>query len=60
MTITFERPIGAHRDIKELQYLSALHQTGNNLRPDATITGEHISRMSCVVYTVCLAISGVK
>jgi len=44
MTITFERPIGAHRDIKELQYLSALHQTGNNLRPDATITDKDVVR----------------
>jgi hypothetical protein len=40
MTIQFERPIGAHRDVKELQYLSALHQTGQTLRPDATVTGE--------------------
>jgi len=44
MTITFERPIGAHRDINELQYLSALHQTGNNLRPDATITDKDVVR----------------
>lgn len=40
MTITFERPIGSHLDVNELQYLSALHQTGLELRQDATVTGE--------------------
>ena len=39
MTITFERPVGAHLDVKELEYVNALHQTGNKLRDDASLTG---------------------
>jgi len=50
MTIQFDRPIGAHRDVKELQYLSALHQTGQTLRQDATVTGEFFA-----LYTVSIA-----
>ena len=41
MTIQFDRPVGATADIKELEYLSALHQTCMpDLRQDASIDGE--------------------
>lgn len=37
--IVFEKPIGAHADCKELEYISALHQSGPMLRQDASISG---------------------
>ena len=41
MTITFDRPIGTAADLKELEYLSALHQTCLPvLRRDGSIDGE--------------------
>ena len=41
MTIQFDRPIGTPADLKELEYLSALHQTCfPKLRQDASIDGE--------------------
>jgi hypothetical protein len=35
--VQFDRPIGAQADAKELEYISALHQTGARLRPDGSI-----------------------
>lgn len=41
MTIFFDRPIGASADVKELEYISALHQTGaDGIREDGSIKGE--------------------
>ncbi|KAG7356326.1 hypothetical protein IV203_001012 [Nitzschia inconspicua] len=43
MTIVFERPVGASADLKELEYISALHQTcSTKLRQDASITAADI------------------
>jgi hypothetical protein len=43
MPIVFERPIGASADLKELEYISALHQTSpNGVRKDASITATDI------------------
>jgi hypothetical protein len=43
MTITFERPIGAPADLKELEYIAALHQTCFPNRRDGSISGEYLS-----------------
>lgn len=40
MPIIFEKPIGAHADLRELEYVSALHQTGAKLRRDGSVTGK--------------------
>lgn len=41
MTIGFDRPSGAAADVKELEYVSAIHQTDlKELRKDGSITGE--------------------
>jgi len=40
MSIKFDRPVGAPADLKELEYISALHQTCSKLRQDASIDGE--------------------
>lgn len=40
MTISFERPVGAHADVKELEFVAALHQTCTPLRHDASIDGK--------------------
>ncbi|KAI2490939.1 hypothetical protein MHU86_23627 [Fragilaria crotonensis] len=40
--ITFEKPVGAHADCKELEYISALHQSGPTLRQDASITAQDV------------------
>jgi hypothetical protein len=34
MSLTFQRPIGAAADIKELEYISALHQTDHDEEND--------------------------
>ncbi|KAI2490942.1 hypothetical protein MHU86_23630 [Fragilaria crotonensis] len=40
--IEFEKPVGAHADCKELEYISALHQSSPMLRQDASITAEDV------------------
>ena len=37
---SFQRPVGAEADVKELEYISALHQTGDVLREDGSIIGK--------------------
>lgn len=39
MTIDFLRPVGAAGDVKELEYVSAIHQTGPDIRRDGSIRG---------------------
>mmetsp|Transcript_21580 Transcript_21580/g.38070 ORF Transcript_21580/g.38070 Transcript_21580/m.38070 type:complete len:1026 (-) Transcript_21580:193-3270(-) len=38
------KPVGAIADLKELEYISALHQTGKNLRTDASIRADDIAK----------------
>jgi hypothetical protein len=46
MATSFERPVGCHADIKELEYLSALAQTVKpNLRKNATLHGEFLATL---------------
>lgn len=40
MTIKFDRPIGTSANLKELEYISALHQTCFPLRRDGSIDGK--------------------
>jgi hypothetical protein len=41
MTILFDRPVGASADVKELEYISALHQTDPaGVREDGSIMGK--------------------
>jgi hypothetical protein len=40
--VVFDRPIGAQADVKELEYISALHQSGVRLRSDGSIRDEDI------------------
>jgi hypothetical protein len=41
--VQFDRPVGAQADVKELEYISALHQTGaSQLRSDGSITAEDV------------------
>jgi hypothetical protein len=41
MPIYFDRPVGALADVKELEYMSALHQTdASGVREDGSIKGE--------------------
>ena len=41
MSIAFEKPIGAVADVKELEYVSALHQTDKDgVRVDGSIKGK--------------------
>jgi len=42
MPIGFQRPVGPHLDVKELEYLCALHQSSVTLRPDASITAADV------------------
>jgi hypothetical protein len=36
----FDQLIGAAADVKELEYISALHQTGRQVRKDGSIKGK--------------------
>lgn len=38
--ISFPRPVGPYADTKELEYVSALHQTASDIRQNGTIRGE--------------------
>lgn len=46
MSFAFDRPIGSHGDVTELDYIAALHQTDvpGGLRKDGSIKGEHHAR----------------
>jgi len=44
MAATFEALTGAAGDVKELEYISALHQTREEVRRDASIRGELLLR----------------
>ena len=39
--IRFERPVGPYADTKELEYISALHQTSEEIRKDGSIRGKN-------------------
>jgi hypothetical protein len=41
----FERPVGACRDIKELEFLACLHQTCDESRPEASLIAEDIQML---------------
>lgn len=46
MAVSFERPVGCHADIRELEYLSALAQTAMpSLRKNASLHGEFLSKL---------------
>ena len=36
------KPCGSFADVKELEYISALHQTGKQLRKDGSIHGKNV------------------
>lgn len=39
----FERPVGVAADVKELEYISALHQTGlKSIRTDGSLQGTRV------------------
>jgi hypothetical protein len=38
----FTKPVGSTADLREIEYISALHQTGKELRKDGTITSADI------------------
>eukprot|EP00578_Thalassiosira_sp_NH16_P024367 CAMPEP_0181084446 /NCGR_PEP_ID=MMETSP1071-20121207/4699_1 /TAXON_ID=35127 /ORGANISM="Thalassiosira sp., Strain NH16" /LENGTH=989 /DNA_ID=CAMNT_0023166179 /DNA_START=39 /DNA_END=3004 /DNA_ORIENTATION=- len=40
----FIKPVGANADLRELEYISALHQVGKALRNDGSIKAEDISK----------------
>ena len=42
MPIRFARPVGPHLDIRELEYLSALHQSAPLLREDGRVTAQDV------------------
>ena len=52
MSLTFDRPVGARPDVKELEYILTLHQTAPVVRSDCSIHGksqETRSSPSCTV-----------
>ena len=52
--IQFERPIGAPADVRELEYVSALHQTNEEeIRMDGTIRGTYKMLVCVCLYYDC-------
>lgn len=49
MTIRFEKPIGSHADVKELEYIAALHQTGPKIRRDGSVDGKFFLRRMTII-----------
>jgi len=53
MSFQFQRPVGAVADLKELEYISALHQTDQcNIRADGSIYAKDISNFLCSRYGI--------
>ena len=43
MSFKFQRPVGAAADVKELEYICALHQTDpTKIRQDGSIYGKYL------------------
>jgi hypothetical protein len=40
--LQFKCPVGAQADLKELEYISAIHQTAKFIRKDGSITGTYV------------------
>lgn len=40
--VVFDRPLGSPADVKELEYVSGLHQTDREVRTDGSIRAEDI------------------
>ena len=40
--LEFQRPIGPHADVEELLYISALHQSSQEINKDASISSDDI------------------
>merc|ERR1719291_1079106 len=58
---TFDRPIGANSDLKELEYISALHQTCvSNVRKDASIDATDIASLLCSKYGIKISTDDVR
>jgi hypothetical protein len=56
-TISFDRPVGAATDVKELEYVSFLHQSGTQLRQDGSIRGTVNMAKNNFVFLFLLSLS---
>lgn len=56
----FVRPVGAAADLREIEYISALHQTGETLRSDGSISTEDVSRFLVSRYGLRVPASAVE
>lgn len=53
MSFKFQRPVGAAADVKELEYICALHQTDpTKIRQDGSIYAIDISNFLCSRYGI--------
>ena len=49
--MSFEKPIGAIADVREIEYISALHQVGDDgIRVDGSIRGTFVKRIVVDVF----------
>ncbi|EJK73318.1 hypothetical protein THAOC_05067 [Thalassiosira oceanica] len=56
----FVRPVGAAADLREIEYISALHQTGETLRSDGSVSTEDVSRFLVSRYGLRVPASAVE
>jgi hypothetical protein len=59
-SMVFERPIGASADVKELEYIAALHQTDVNLRKDGSIKAIDIVHFLSSRYGIRVSVKEVQ
>jgi hypothetical protein len=59
-SLVFDRPIGASADVKELEYIAALHQTDANLRKDGSIKAVDIVHFLSSRYGIRVSVKEVQ
>ena len=60
MDMKFVRPVGAAADLREIEYISALHQTGEALRSNGSISTEDVSKFLVSRYGLSVPATTVK
>ena len=55
--MSFEKPVGAVADVREIEYISALHQVGDDgIRVDGSIRGTYGTVLFCFLFEFCVCV----
>ncbi|VEU37742.1 unnamed protein product [Pseudo-nitzschia multistriata] len=58
--VAFDRPVGASPDAKEIEYICALHQSGETVRSDGSIRAEDIQVYLCSRFGIDVGLDEVR